>query len=244
MDSNQKKYKLDTDNLIDKFIEFCDKSNFKVNNMEDGRIYACRLDGDKNYYISTGIHGNEPAGPIAVTAMMKMNLYPKDANVLIFPCLNPDGFKRGTRSDDKGIDLNRDYKLEKSEKTKLHKKIINKFGIPDISIILHEDWESDGFYMYDQCDKDVVDHSEELINKISKSFPINKHKNIDHHKAKSGIINVEKNKSCRKKCPEAVWLWTKGCPQNYTLETPSEFDILDRVKTQIKACTSLFRLTQ
>lgn len=238
------KITIDVNNLIDKFTEFSNEHDFKVDKMEDGRVYAYKLNGDKKYYISSGIHGNEPAGPIALTAMMKMNLYPKNASVLIFPCLNPDGFERGTRSDSKGIDLNRDYKSQKSNKTKLHKEIIDEFGTPDVSIALHEDWGSNGFYIYKQCDDDIKDSSDELIDDVSKEFPIDKHDTIDHHKvSKTGIINVIKNKPNRKKYTESLWLWKIGCPQNYVFETPSEFDILDRVKTQIKACKTLFKLT-
>lgn len=241
MKNKSTKIRINTKNLIDKFIGYCNKSNFKIGKLKDGRIYAYKINGNKKYYISSGIHGNEPAGPIALTMMMKMNLFPKNATILIFPCLNPDGFERGTRSDSHGIDLNRDYKLQKSNKTKLHKNIINKFGTPDVSIILHEDWESDGFYIYKQCND--KDYSDQLINSISKNFPIDKHNTIDNHKVfKPGIINVIKNKPNRKKYTESLWLWKLGCPQNYIFETPSNFNMIDRVKTHINACKTLFNL--
>lgn len=233
--------KLNIDEVLSQFSSLCKLHSFEVNDMGDGRIFAYRNGGNKTYYISSGIHGDEPAGPLTILSMMHLNLYPKDVNVLLFPCLNVEGFKNGTRSYN-GLDLNRDYKKEKSNKTELHKQIVNKFGPFDMSVCLHEDWESDGFYIYEQCDN--ISYANDIINTISKTFPINTHKTIDRHSVdRTGIIKPNKNKY-KSNWPEAIWLWKLGCPQNYTIETPTETSLKDRVRVQMKACKLLMDLNK
>lgn len=239
MITERKHKKLNIDGVLNRFHSLCEVKGFQVSDMGDRRLVAYRQGGNKTYYMSSGIHGDEPAGPIAMLSMMNNDLYPKDVNILLFPCLNPEGVKQGTRSY-KGKDLNRDFAKEYSNKTELHKRLVEKFGKLDMSICLHEDWESDGFYIYEQCDD--VSHADEVINTISKTFPINTKRTIDNHNVdRTGIIKPNKNKY-KKNWPESIWLWKRGCPQNYTIETPSELNLKDRVATQIKACKLLMEL--
>src|SRR6185436_15747808 len=72
------------------------------------RRYAPRA--RQRVYISTGIHGDEPAGPLAVRELLKENAWPDHIEFWLCPCLNPTGFPRNTRGSADGIDLNRDYK--------------------------------------------------------------------------------------------------------------------------------------
>src|SRR5580704_9680279 len=66
---------------------------------------GCRLLGltrtspgaTKRVYISTGIHGDEPAGPVAVLQMLQENRWPANVDFWICPCLNPTGFPLNTR---------------------------------------------------------------------------------------------------------------------------------------------------
>src|SRR5262245_26918513 len=51
----------------------------------------------KRIYISTGIHGDEPAGPLAVRQLLQENQWPGHLSLSILPCLNPTGFARNTR---------------------------------------------------------------------------------------------------------------------------------------------------
>src|SRR5687768_8476509 len=46
----------------------------------------------KRIYISTGIHGDEPAGPLAVRELTLLNRWPEGIDVWLCPCLNPTGF--------------------------------------------------------------------------------------------------------------------------------------------------------
>ncbi len=65
-------------------------------------------------YISTGIHGDEPAGPLAALRLIQENHWPENAEIFLLPCLNPIGFTLNRRENANGIDLNRDYRNPKS----------------------------------------------------------------------------------------------------------------------------------
>src|SRR5262249_24471650 len=60
-------------------------------------------------YISAGIHGDEPAGPLAARQLLEENEWPPDASLWLLPCLNPTGFQLHRRENAEGIDLNRQY---------------------------------------------------------------------------------------------------------------------------------------
>src|SRR5262245_31295924 len=55
-------------------------------------------------YISAGIHGDEPAGPLAIRELLKENRWPANANFWICPCLNPSGFELHQRENAEGVD--------------------------------------------------------------------------------------------------------------------------------------------
>src|SRR5580704_1216969 len=63
----------------------------------------------KRVYISTGIHGDEPAGPLAALKLLQENHWPENMELWLCPCLNPIGFTLNTRANVNGLDLNRGY---------------------------------------------------------------------------------------------------------------------------------------
>lgn len=55
------------------------------------------------------MHGDEPAGP-ATADWVRANVHPrKNFGVWIVPTMNPDGAARGTRTNARGVDLNRNW---------------------------------------------------------------------------------------------------------------------------------------
>ncbi len=42
-------------------------------------------------YLSAGIHGDEPAGPLAVLEFLQEKLLPAHAGAVVFPCSTPKG---------------------------------------------------------------------------------------------------------------------------------------------------------
>ena len=54
------------------------------------------------------IHGNECAG-LAVTRLLVRSRAPAGTEIVVVPDLNPDGYRRGTRQNARGVDLNRNF---------------------------------------------------------------------------------------------------------------------------------------
>src|SRR5260221_6766296 len=48
-------------------------------------------DSRERIYISTGIHGDEPAGPPAVLKPFQQEHWPDNISLWLIPCLNPAG---------------------------------------------------------------------------------------------------------------------------------------------------------
>src|SRR5690349_13926766 len=71
----------------------------------------------RRIYISTGIHGDEPAGPLAARELLQANQWADDHSIWLLPCLNPTGFIHHTRENSEGTDLNRQYLQPKAEET-------------------------------------------------------------------------------------------------------------------------------
>src|SRR4051794_26899212 len=55
------------------------------------RLFAYQRPVDlprKRLYLSSGIHGDEPAGPLALLEALKENKWPEDVTVWLCPCVN------------------------------------------------------------------------------------------------------------------------------------------------------------
>src|SRR5262245_31418136 len=46
----------------------------------------------RRLYISAGIHGDEPAGPLVIRQLLQENQWPSQTAIWLCPCLNPTGF--------------------------------------------------------------------------------------------------------------------------------------------------------
>ncbi len=63
---------------------------------------------ERTVLVIGGIHGNEPASPPSVRAMVETPV-PDDLELWLLPDLNPDGTAAGTRCNANGVDLNRNF---------------------------------------------------------------------------------------------------------------------------------------
>ena len=100
-------------------------------------------------YLSTGIHGDEPAGPLAALRLLQENQWPENAELWFCPCLNPMGFVLNRRENADGKDLNRDYRHLETTEVRAHIAWLERQPQFDLCLCLHEDWESHGFYVYE-----------------------------------------------------------------------------------------------
>ncbi|MEI9961287.1 MAG: succinylglutamate desuccinylase/aspartoacylase family protein [Limisphaerales bacterium] len=96
-------------------------------------------------YISAGIHGDEPAGPMTALKLLQENNWPANAEVWLLPCLNPIGFVLNSRENDGRKDLNRDYRHLETGEVTAHIRWLERQPRFDVYLCLHEDGESNGF---------------------------------------------------------------------------------------------------
>ena len=186
-------------------------------------------------YISAGIHGDEPAGPLAALKLLQENNWPADAEIFLLPCLNPAGFALNRRENAGGVDLNRDYRHAKSAEAHAHIAWLERQPKFDIYLCLHEDWEAHGFYLYEQNPDQRPSLAEKMISAVKKVCPIDLAENIEGRAAHGGIIQPKIIPAERPDWPEAFYLISHKSRQGYTLEAPSDFPLSTRVNALVAA---------
>ena len=186
-------------------------------------------------YISAGIHGDEPAGPLAALQLIQENRWPDNAEILLVPCLNPIGFTLNRRENADGIDLNRDYRSPKSAEARAHIAWLERQPKFDLYLCLHEDWESHGFYLYEQNPDQKPSLAERMIAAVKPVCPVDLSENIEGRVAHGGIIRPVINPQERPDWPEALYLISHKARQGYTLEAPSDFPLATRVHALVAA---------
>ena len=181
-------------------------------------------------YVSAGIHGDEPAGPMAALRLMEEDHWPADVSMTLCPCLNPRGLALNRRENAEGIDLNRDYRHFQSAECRAHADWIQRQPRFDVSLCLHEDWESSGFYLYELNPDNKPSLAEKIIDAVAKVCPVDMSPVIETWPAQGGIIRPNIDPAERPNWPEAMYLITHKTRQSYTLEAPSDFSLETRIR--------------
>ncbi|NBV21053.1 MAG: DUF2817 domain-containing protein [Proteobacteria bacterium] len=189
----------------------------------------------RNVYLSTGIHGDEPAGPLAVQRLLEENRWPTDANIYLCPCLNPTGFPHNRRENIHGKDLNRDYKHFETAEARAHVAWLAQLPTFDIAFCLHEDWESNGFYLYELNPDGLPSLAQRMVDAVASVCPIDLSAEIEGRPAQGGIIHPSHDPLSRPQWPEAFWLLQHKTRLSYTLEAPSDFLLSIRVNALVNA---------
>jgi protein MpaA len=97
-----------------------------------------------------GIHGDEPAGVLAAWELSRWAAEKpealRDFELHFFPLCNPTGYRLGTRHNQNGLDLNREFWSDSSEPEVLFLERELRVEQYDGLIALHSDDECDGCY--------------------------------------------------------------------------------------------------
>ncbi len=192
-------------------------------------------EGTRRLYLSTGVHGDEPAGPLAILQLLQENQWPAHIDVWLCPCINLTGFPLNTRENAGGIDLNRDYRHLKSPEVQAHAAWLRQQPHFDVAVCLHEDWEANGFYLYELNPDARPSMAEKVIENVASICPIEMAETVDGWEAQGGIIRPNVNPEEREQWPEAIFLLTHNTRQTYTFESPSDYPISIRVAAQVTA---------
>jgi hypothetical protein len=104
---------------------------------------------------------------------------------------------------------------------------------------VHEDWESTGFYLYEQNPSQRPSLAEPMLAAVATVCPIETATVIDGRSiAAPGIIRPETDPSLRENWPEAVYLRAHHTALSYTIESPSAFPLEQRVAALCAAITA------
>ena len=196
----------------------------------------------RRIYISAGIHGDEPATTLAALRLLREDLWPADAEIILIPCLNPSGFMINHRENAAGLDLNRDYLVPQSPEVRAHVDWLERQGRFNLCLCVHEDWEAHGFYLYEQNPDRQPSLAEKMISAVEKVCPIDLSENIEGRPAHGGIIRPNHTPAERPDWPEAFYLITKKARRGYTLEAPSDFPLPTRVNALVAAVNAALDL--
>ena len=207
--------------------------DFKWLALRRQRLANRKLQTTNRIYISTGIHGDEPAGPLAVRRLLQENRWPDTAEIWLLPCLNPAGLAQNRRECANGVDLNRDYLHPQSDEVRAHIVWLQRQPNFDLCLCLHEDWESHGFYVYELNPDKKSSLAEAIVAEVAKGCPIDQSELIEGREASGGIIRPHLDPRSRPQWPEAFWLITHKTRLSYTLEAPSDFPLQTRVNALV-----------
>jgi hypothetical protein len=190
--------------------------------------------GNPVVYVSAGIHGDEPAGTLALARLWKEGFFSENIEWIICPALNPAGLRIQSRETPEGHDLNRDYLSLATVETRSHRDWLEGKPVPALFLSLHEDWESTGFYFYEiNLGPDRPDRAARFLDKAARWFPPESGPLIDGHDIRTpGWIYHPAKPDFPEHWPEAIYLAHRGCPLSLTLETPSSAPLDKRVSCQ------------
>jgi len=193
-------------------------------------------------YFSAGIHGDEAGSTEAlITWAERQGRKLRHLPLLLLPCLNPWGLVLNIRLNKQGADLNRSFHRTDLPVIEAVKRIVagHQFAA---SLMLHEDYDGQGIYLYE------VQHippywGEALLKAARAHLPTDPRIWIDGRKAARGIHRrrIDKKRFEQIGYPEAVWLHFEHSARSFTVETPSEFALDRRVAAHMAVIEEVVR---
>lgn len=214
----------------------------RIGTSGDHAVYMLRSkappSGAFRLYLSAGIHGDESATTEALLSWVaRKTTRLRNMDLTIFPCLNPWGLAHNKRTDAEGIDLNRCYNHPKAvPHIAAQCEIIHRMHF-DLALILHEDYDARGAYVYETSA--ARPHlAEEILHAMNLHVPRDSRRMIDGSRARKGVIRRRVACDTLPEWPEAFFLHFGHASRTFTIETPSEEAIEKRVAAHRAAIES------
>jgi predicted deacylase len=200
-------------------------------------IFALRsptLTTEGGLYLSAGIHGDEPAATEALITWAEKNARRlRRLPLLLFPCLNPWGLAHNSRYDRSGRDLNRLFHNDSARVIAAVRRLVrgHRFAL---ALQLHEDYDGQGFYLY-EVQRERPYWGEALLAVAARQIAIEQRTSVDGRTFRHGLMRrrVERRRFARMGYPEAIWLHLEHADRTFTIETPSEFALEQRVRAHV-----------
>lgn len=189
-----------------------------------GRIYELMRvvlgnGAPRRVLLSAGIHGDELAGVETLCEWLESHAYTKFLrrwDITILPCLNPWGYEHGTRENGEGHDLNRAFNSSHPPQEVLFVQSVLQQRF-DLSLELHADEDSSGYYLY-ETSLPGVDIGHRILERTRTVMPVNLDATIDGQSADGGVIARCGEPGTRTRQPMALYGLAHGIPCSLTLE--------------------------
>ena len=238
--------RLSYEELVRRWKRVSRGSLFEAGRASGYPVYGWRYEsGGPSIYLSTGIHGDEPAGPMAVTRLLEE--WPgwfRTFSWMIFPCLNPWSYERGLRHNEKRLDLNRLWRENREPEIRAVRRSIHGLRF-EIAYLMHEDYDAKGFYLYELA-PDRSSAGKRIVRAVRSILPVEPRRFIEGRRVTSpGLICREGSYHLkgRKHWPEAFYLIGRHAGHLFNAETPSTgFALGLRIRAQIKGLRAAMEL--
>lgn len=192
-------------------------------------------------YISAGIHGDEPAGALALQEWIQENSRHLKGTWFLVPLLNPGGWDQRSRENPDSLDLNRDYGNPESIEITQHQQWLNTLPEVNMFLSLHEDYEAEGYYLYCLNTPKLGQH---ILKSVSRIMPLQETPEVDGNPLSEGMVVTGDPQSLLKEMPgwpEALWFYDRFPKAiNITSETPSMLGLSLRVAAHKQVLQTLF----
>jgi len=141
----------------------------------------------------TGIHGDEPAGPLAAARLLDRLLREPHLatgyHLSVYPTINPRGLAAGTRHDEAGFDLNREFwKASSRPAVRLLEQELRTARFQGI-IALHADDTCEGLYGYAHGRLLNEELLRPALRASGQHLPMDRRPLIDGFAADAGVIH-------------------------------------------------------
>ncbi len=202
-----------------------------------------RIPDAPSIYLSAGIHGDEAAATEGLVEWAQAN---SDSlrlfNILIFPCLNPWGLMNNSRRDPDGRDLNRSFHTSAVPQIAAQMQWLTGCAF-DLALNLHEDYDAHGPYIY-ELPRTKPYWAELILKAAAKHISPDPRKRIEGRAAHGGVVRRSISPDLMPEWPEAFVLYFQNAVRIFTIETPSEFHLDDRVNAQVAMISKAVELCQ
>lgn len=181
--------------------------------------------------VGAGIHGDEPAGPLAVLKLLTEGALLPAYEWVVFPMMSPDNLAANRRENPDGRDPNRDYRDPRTPQVRAQLEWLASHGgrAFDTAFLLHEDWEAPGYYLYELCSDEAEPLASVMLKTAASHFELHPDPVIEGLPARGALISFRGNLPERPEWPEAIYLAKQGTRRAYTMETPSSQPLQRRV---------------
>lgn len=183
-----------------------------------------------------GTHGDEPAGVEAVLAFLERDataLLPR-FNFEVLICLNAYGYVHNTRHNFQDVDVNWAWDREDVPEVQVVKELVKGRRFAFV-FDCHEDWESPGFYVYEQR-RGGGGLGGDIVAAVEKVCPLNRQDEIEGAAAVEGVIVADTAKAERERGKGIpLELYRRHTDHLLTSESPTGLDMSVRVAAHLAA---------